>query len=143
MLARLLRDRWFQIGLGLVVLGWGPLFAIIAAAELGLLADPNPNPVGPGLLFFFTSWPAVICLGVGAVRVLRGTPASGDGRALPTNPAARLTAAIIAGFLAYRLGALLFASANGGTSAVALIIGGIAGYWVFAGRLPGRWGRQG
>jgi hypothetical protein len=50
----------FWIGIGLLILGTGPLLAIILAASLGLLSDPNPNPIGPGLLAFFTFWPAVI-----------------------------------------------------------------------------------
>jgi hypothetical protein len=37
-----------------------PLLAIILAASLGLLSDRDPNPIGPGLLAFFTFWPAVI-----------------------------------------------------------------------------------
>ena len=64
-------SRWGKVGTGLVVFGWGPLLAIIALAELGLWPDPNPNPIGPGLLFFLTSWPALICLGVGAFEALR------------------------------------------------------------------------
>jgi hypothetical protein len=52
--------RLFWIGLTLLVLGTGPLLAIVLAAELGLLSDPDPNPIGPGLLAFFTFWPAVI-----------------------------------------------------------------------------------
>ena len=62
-------SRWGKVGIGLVVFGWGPLLAIIALAELGLW--PDPNPIGPGLLFFLTSWPALICLGVGAFEALR------------------------------------------------------------------------
>jgi hypothetical protein len=58
-----LANRWFKTGTYLVVLGWGPLLAIIILAAIGLWPDPDPNPVGPGLLFFFTFWPAVICLG--------------------------------------------------------------------------------
>ena len=52
--------RLFWIGLAVLILGTGPLLAIIAA--FGLLNDPNPNPVGPGLLAFFTFWPAVIMI---------------------------------------------------------------------------------
>jgi hypothetical protein len=33
--------------------------------------DPNPNPIGPGLLFFFAAWPAIICLLIGIVQVKR------------------------------------------------------------------------
>lgn len=52
--------RLFWFGIALLVLGTGPLLAIISAAALGLLSDPNPNPIGPGLLAFFTFWPALI-----------------------------------------------------------------------------------
>ena len=65
-------SRLFWIGLALLVLGTGPLLAIGAAASLGLLSDPNPNPIGPGLLAFFTFWPAVILIVWGLVAsVLR------------------------------------------------------------------------
>jgi hypothetical protein len=64
-------NRWIKIGLALVVVGWGPLLAIVTVAAVGLWPDPNPNPVGPGLLFFFTFWPAIACLGVGGFQVWR------------------------------------------------------------------------
>ena len=64
-------NRLFKIGFWLLVLGSGPLVGIIVLASVGLWPDPNPNPIGPGLLFFFTFWPAVICLGIGAVQVWR------------------------------------------------------------------------
>lgn len=64
-------NRWSKIGVGLVVFGWGPLFLIIFLAAIGLWPDPNPNPIGPGLLFVITSWPAIICLGVGAYQTWR------------------------------------------------------------------------
>jgi len=67
-----LRSTLVRVGLGLLIVGSGPLLGIIVAADLGLWPDPNPNPVGPGLLFFFTFWPAVICVVVGVVRVRRG-----------------------------------------------------------------------
>ncbi len=67
-----LRSTMVRVGLGLLIVGSAPLLAIIVAAELGLWPDPNPNPIGPGLLFFVTFWPAVICLVVGVGRVRRG-----------------------------------------------------------------------
>lgn len=70
-MARWLSNLWIQVGLALVVLGWGPLLGIVLLAALGLWPDPNPNPIGPGLLFFVTAWPALICLGVGARQVRR------------------------------------------------------------------------
>jgi hypothetical protein len=67
-----LQSAWVKVGLGLLVIGAGPLLFIIAAATLGLWPDPNPNPVGPGLLFGLTFWPAIICIVVGVIRVRRG-----------------------------------------------------------------------
>ena len=65
-------SRLFWIGITLLVLGTGPLPLIVAAAALGLTNDPNPNPIGPGLLAFFTFWPAVILIVWGLVAsVLR------------------------------------------------------------------------
>ena len=64
-----LQSRWTKVGLGLLIIGSGPLLFIIVAAAVGLWPDPNPNPIGPGLLFFFTFWPAVICIVIGVVRV--------------------------------------------------------------------------
>ena len=66
-----LSNRWSRIGLALVVLGWGPLLLIVLLAALGLWPDPNPNPIGPGLLFFITFWPAVACLAIGAIQTRR------------------------------------------------------------------------
>lgn len=68
---RLLANRWMLAGLLLVLLGWGPLLAIIALASLGLWPDPEPNPIGPGLLACLTFWPAILCLSIGAVRIFR------------------------------------------------------------------------
>ena len=64
-----LQSGWTKVGLGLLIVGSGPLLFIIAAAAVGLWPDPNPNPIGPGLLFFFTFWPAVICIVIGVMRV--------------------------------------------------------------------------
>ena len=69
--ARLRRSRLFQVGLVLFVVGSGPLLLTIAAADLGLTRDPNPNPVGFGILAFFTFWPSIILMVAGAVRARR------------------------------------------------------------------------
>ena len=66
-----LQSTWTKVGIGLLVIGAGPLLFIILAAAVGLWPDPNPNPIGPGLLFFFTFWPAVICIVIGVLRVRR------------------------------------------------------------------------
>lgn len=64
-----LQSTWVKVGLGLLVVGSGPLVFIIVAVAIGLWPDPNPNPIGPGLLFFFTIWPAIICIVIGVIRV--------------------------------------------------------------------------
>ena len=58
-----------RVGLVLLLLGTGPLLAIIVAGKLGLWPDPNPNPVGFGILAGITFWPAILCILIGAVRV--------------------------------------------------------------------------
>ena len=54
----------WMIGCGAVLLcaGTGPLVAVGVMAQLGLSADPNPNPVGFGMLALFTLYPALILL---------------------------------------------------------------------------------
>ena len=66
-----LSNKYIRIGLAFVLIGWTPLLAIVFLAAVGLWPDPNPNPVGPGLLFFVTSWPAIIFLGIGFKQVKR------------------------------------------------------------------------
>lgn len=60
------RDSWLiRIGAILLLVGSGPLLGIIIAARLGLTRDPNPNPIGFGLLAGLTLWPAVIMIVIG------------------------------------------------------------------------------
>lgn len=70
-MSRYLANRLFKIGFWLFVWGCGPLLAIIMLAAVGLWPDPNPNPIGPGLLAFFTFWPSLICMALGAAQVRR------------------------------------------------------------------------
>ena len=65
------KSKLFLVGLVMFVLGSGPLLLIIAAADLGLYHDPNPNPVGFGILAGLTFWPSLICMAVGVWRVRR------------------------------------------------------------------------
>lgn len=62
---------WLILGILLVIFGWGPLLLIIFLAEIGIWPDPNPNPIGPGLLYFFTFLPAVILLAIGVTVGIR------------------------------------------------------------------------
>ena len=67
-----LQSRWTKAGIILLLVGAAPLVLILLAAAVGLWPDANPNPMGPGLLFFFTFWPAVICIVIGVMRVRLG-----------------------------------------------------------------------
>lgn len=64
-----LKSPWVKVGIGLLIVGAGPILFIIVAAAIGLWPDPNPNPIGPGLLFFVTFWPAIFCIVIGVIRV--------------------------------------------------------------------------
>lgn len=144
-------NRWVKVGLTLVVLGWGPLLAIVALAALHLWPDPNPNPIGPGLLFFFTFWPAVGCLGVGAAQVARGRKRASSDALAPSvsrasaprpdqadwisNPAVRAAAAIV-GLILIVKGGVGLRHGGGRGAAAAIVLGVGALYWAVAGRLP-------
>ena len=62
-------NRLFRVGAIIALVGWSPLLVIVLLGFIGVLSDPNP--IGPGLLFFVSFWPAVVCLGIGVVQVLR------------------------------------------------------------------------
>jgi hypothetical protein len=59
------RSRYFVVGALLFLLGTGPLLIVILLASLGFTKDPNPNPVGLGILAFLTFWPSVILMLLG------------------------------------------------------------------------------
>jgi len=64
-------SKLVKAGTALLVLGSGPLLLIMAAADIGLTRDPNPNPVAFGILAGLTFWPALILIAVGIVSVSR------------------------------------------------------------------------
>ena len=70
-MGKYLRSRLVQAGLVLFILGSGPLIAVIVYARLGFYHDPDPNPVGLGMLAGLTFWPSVILMGIGVWRVRR------------------------------------------------------------------------
>ena len=58
-------SKLFWIGIGLLVVGSGPLLLTILFAALGFTDDPNPNPIGFGLMAFLTFWPSVALIVIG------------------------------------------------------------------------------
>jgi hypothetical protein len=63
----------FRAGIALLVIGCGPLVGFLIVQNIGLISDPNPNPIGLGLLAFFTLPISIllIALGVGRARSVR------------------------------------------------------------------------
>ncbi len=138
---RFFANTLWKVGFWMLILGTGPLLLIIAAAELGLLNDPNPNPIGPGMLAFFTFWPAVICLTIGTIQVMRGIqPATREVN--PDYPRLRVVAGVVGALLILRgsLGLFLFGGTDRGTASM-LVIGIVAVWWARTGKLPAWWGR--
>jgi hypothetical protein len=41
------------------------LLGVILLARLGIAKEPNPNPIGVGLLAFLTFWPSVLLVMIG------------------------------------------------------------------------------
>jgi hypothetical protein len=63
------RNRTVKIGLALLVFGTAPLDIIILLSKLGI-GDPNPNPIGPGLLAGLSFPAGTICVIAGLVQVI-------------------------------------------------------------------------
>ena len=61
-------SNWVRSGIAVMVVGALPLLLTILAANVHLLADPNPNPVGFGVLFFFSVILGSIVVLAGIVR---------------------------------------------------------------------------
>ena len=55
------------LGLAVLTVGVGPLLSVLVAARMGWTSDPNPNPVGAGILAFFTLWPGLILIIAGLI----------------------------------------------------------------------------
>src|SRR5262245_24590943 len=66
-----LQSRWVRAGLSIVVVSAAPLIFVIAAASLGLWPDPNPNPVGFGLLMVVGAALGTVVTGLGILLVGR------------------------------------------------------------------------
>jgi len=64
-----LESNWVRSGFGLAMASSLPLVAFIAAASLGLLSDPHPNPIGLGFLFLAGSAAGTTIATVGILRV--------------------------------------------------------------------------
>lgn len=63
------RSRWIRAGAATLAIGALPLLIVIVLAKVGLWHDPNPNPIGLGLLFVAAAVLASILTLVGILRV--------------------------------------------------------------------------
>ena len=73
-MSSLWRSRYFVAGGLLLLIGTGPLLTVILLARLGLTRDPNPNPVGLGILAFLTFLPGVLLMVLGFLTWRRREP---------------------------------------------------------------------
>ena len=60
--------RLLKIGVIWHVVGCGPLYAVILLSSMGI-GDPNSNPVGFGILAFFSFWPSLGLIVIGAAMM--------------------------------------------------------------------------
>lgn len=139
---RFYANTLWKVGFWMLILGTGPLLLIIVAAELGLLSDPNPNPIGPGLLTFFTFWPAMICLGIGTIQVLSGVEPK-PREVNPDYPRLRTVAGVVGGLLILRgaLGLFMFGGTDRGTASMP-VLGVVAVWWARTGKMPSWWWKR-
>jgi hypothetical protein len=67
----ILRSGLFVTGLPLLLVGSGPLFTVMVLADLGFTRNPNPKPIGYGVLAGLTFWPGRVLMFVGIVKTVK------------------------------------------------------------------------
>ena len=139
---RYFSNTLIKIGLGLVVVGWLPLWGIAFLAAIGVWPDPDPNPIGPGILFYLTAIPAIVCLALGVVEVRRQPrpPGSAGFDTLPAQPIFRIVAAV-GGASLMIYGLLTVRTESGRGPASSIVIGAAICYWAVARKTP-EWFRR-
>ena len=66
-----LQSRWVRAGFAIVAGSAAPLMFVIVASSLGLWPDPNPNPVGFGLLLVAGGALGTMLTGLGILLVAK------------------------------------------------------------------------
>jgi len=59
-----------KIGIMIFIFGSGPLLSVMLFAKMGILNDPNPNPIIFGLMAMITFWPSLILIFIGIILQL-------------------------------------------------------------------------
>ncbi len=141
---RYFSNTLIRIGLGLVVVGWLPLWGIVFLASIGVWPDPDPNPIGPGILFYLTAIPAIVCLALGVVQVRRHQPPPPDSSStfetVSSQPIFRIVA-LLGGASLMIYGFLTLRTESGRGPAASIVLGGAICYWAVAGKIP-EWFRR-
>ena len=52
------------------IFGSGPLLSVMLFSKMGILNDPNPNPIIFGLMAMITFWPSLILIFIGIILQL-------------------------------------------------------------------------
>jgi hypothetical protein len=71
-LSRLAHSRCFLAGLLLFIGGCGPFIVFSIVTVLGFTDDPNPNPVGLGIIFGLFALPSLSLIALGLARARAG-----------------------------------------------------------------------
>jgi hypothetical protein len=63
------RSKWIRAGAITIAAGTLPLLIVIVLAKVGLWPDPDPNPIGPGLLLVAAAVLASVLTLIGIILV--------------------------------------------------------------------------
>ena len=60
-------NKLTKIGIIIFIIGSGPLLSTMLFSNIGILDDPNPNPIIFGLMAMITFWPSIILILIGII----------------------------------------------------------------------------
>ena len=60
-------NKLTKTGIIIFIIGSGPLLSIMLLSKIGILDDPNPNPIIFGLMAMITFWPSIILIVIGII----------------------------------------------------------------------------
>lgn len=59
-----------RLGFGVLIAGSAPLLLFLAADAMGMVRDPDPNPIGLGLIFAVGNMIAGVLIPIGLLQLL-------------------------------------------------------------------------
>jgi len=63
-----------RIGVIIFIVGSSPLLLVMLFAIIGILEDPNPNPILFGIMAMFTFWPSLLLILIGVIKQFIAKP---------------------------------------------------------------------